>query len=158
MENYLLWFCQNVKESCWLPIYSESDEDNILEENIGMGTNNFKIGNHVLIVNKPFKGYYAVITAQSYGDKWEINYYEKRQNCYILKENDFDSREKKDVKKVYAEIDNLLRVNFKISYCIKAYVFSFILTYILVYFTCDCNFLERKNIFQKCLRIHFFDE
>ena len=45
----------------------------------------------VKVVKGNFRGYYAVITEESYVDEIEINYFEKRQRSYVLKENDMDS-------------------------------------------------------------------
>ena len=57
------------------------------EEKIG----GFKIGDHVMIIKKPFKGYYAVITDHSYDDELEINYYEKRPTftCNLVTETHY---------------------------------------------------------------------
>ena len=41
-------------------------------------------GNFVKVVKGNFRGYYAVITGESYGNEIEINHFEKRQ-CYCVK-------------------------------------------------------------------------
>ena len=58
-----------------------------------MQTRDFvKVGN--------FRGYYAVITEESYVDEIKINYFEKRQHSYVLKENDMDSCTQTDLELV----------------------------------------------------------
>ena len=53
-------------------------------------------GNFVKVVKGNFRGYYAVITGESYGNEIEINYFEKCQCYYVLKENDMDSHTQTD--------------------------------------------------------------
>ena len=53
-------------------------------------------GNFVKVVKGNFRGYYAVITGESYGNEIEINNFEKRQCYYVLKENDMDSHTQTD--------------------------------------------------------------
>ena len=49
-------------------------------------------GDFVKVVKGNFRGYYAVImTEESYGNEIKINYFEKCQHYYVLKENDMDS-------------------------------------------------------------------
>ena len=48
-------------------------------------------GDFVKVVKGNFRGYYAAITGESYGNEIEINYFEKYQHYYVLKENDMDS-------------------------------------------------------------------
>ena len=48
-------------------------------------------GDFVKVVKGNFRGYYRAITGESYGNEIEINYFEKRQHYYVLKENDMDS-------------------------------------------------------------------
>ena len=54
----------------------------------------------VKVVKGNLRGYYAVITEESYGDKIEIKYFEKRQGYYVLKENDVDLRTQTDLELV----------------------------------------------------------
>ena len=60
----------------------------------------------MVIVKEPYKGYYETIIDKSYGDEWEIQYYEKRFKWYMLKDNDYDSRVEEDMCKVCASLDN----------------------------------------------------
>ena len=57
------------------------------------------LGN-VKVVKRNLRGYYAVITEESYGGKIEIKYFEKRQGYYVLKENDVDLRTQTDLELV----------------------------------------------------------
>ena len=57
-------------------------------------------GDFVKVVNGSFVGYYAVITGESYGDEIEINYFEKRERHFVLKENDMDSHQSPDLELV----------------------------------------------------------
>ena len=57
-------------------------------------------GDFVKVVKGNLRGYYAVITEESYGDKIEIKYFEKRQGYYVLKENDVDLRTQTDLELV----------------------------------------------------------
>ena len=36
--------------------------------------------------------HYAVVTGKGYGDEIEINYFQKRENNFVIKENDYDSQ------------------------------------------------------------------
>ena len=63
-------------------------------------------GDFIKIVKGNFRGYYAVITEESYGDKIKINYFEKRQHYYVLKENDMDSLAQTDLELVEGVLIN----------------------------------------------------
>ena len=63
-------------------------------------------GDFVKVVKGNFRGYYAVITEESYGDKIEINYFEKRQPFYVLKENNMDSLAQTDLELVEGVLIN----------------------------------------------------
>ena len=78
----------------------------------------FNIGDHVVIVKEPYKGYYATIIDKSYGDEWEIQYYEKRFKWYVLKDNDHDSRGEEDMCKVCASLDNRNHATFSKIKCV----------------------------------------
>ena len=60
----------------------------------------------VKVVKGNFRGYYAVITEESYVDEIEINYFEKRQRSYVLKENDMDSCTQTDLELVEGVLIN----------------------------------------------------
>ena len=53
----------------------------------------FQLGDYVKVIVGSFKGYYAVVTGSSYGDELEMNYFEKKEKWWTLKENEWDSRE-----------------------------------------------------------------
>ena len=59
-----------------------------------------KIGDYVMVKKGRFVGYYASVIGESYGDELEIQYFERCQGKYTLKEHDLDSREAGDLKKV----------------------------------------------------------
>ena len=63
-------------------------------------------GDFVKVVKGNFGGYYAVITEESYGDEIEINYFEKRQCYYVLKENNLDSCTQTDLELVKGVLIN----------------------------------------------------
>ena len=60
----------------------------------------FQPSEYVKVTGGSFKGYYAVVTESSYGDELEINYFEKKEKWWTLKENDLDSTEINDLQKV----------------------------------------------------------
>ena len=75
-----------------------------------------KIGDYVQVIRGTFKGYYASVTAESYGDELEINYFHKTSTqgkFYVIKDNDFDSVERDDLIKVNAGIDTRGRFTFE---------------------------------------------
>ena len=49
------------------------------------------MGDYVMVIHEPFRGYFAVVTDNSYGDKSEIQYFQNKEKWWILIENDFDS-------------------------------------------------------------------
>ena len=49
------------------------------------------------IVNGLFSGFYATVTNKSFGDEWEINYFQKPYEKWNLKHGDLDSRDAEDV-------------------------------------------------------------
>ena len=71
-----------------------------------MKKHQMQTGDFVKIVKGNFRGYYAVITEESYGDKIEINYFEKRQHFYVLKENNMDSLAQTDLELVEGVLIN----------------------------------------------------
>merc|ERR1739848_64468 len=52
----------------------------------------FKEGEYVKIVSGAFTGYYGVISDEKVADKYVIQYFEKKTNWWVSKDNDFDSR------------------------------------------------------------------
>ena len=59
------------------------------------------------VISEPYKGFYVINIGSSYG----CSILERKQGLpygiyWVLKENDFDSREKCDLKKVVPHIDN----------------------------------------------------
>ena len=57
-------------------------------------------GDYVVVIKGMFKGYYATVLGEGYGDEIEINYFEKKKKWWTLKENDIDCRERDELKKV----------------------------------------------------------
>ena len=47
-----------------------------------------EVNDCVKIINKPYKGFYAIVTCESYDSKWEIQYFKKTFDKYVLKEGD----------------------------------------------------------------------
>ena len=65
----------------------------------------------VKVISGLFQGYYAMVLGSSYGDENEIQYFTEKKTIFgakywFLKENDLDSREKCELKKVVAALDN----------------------------------------------------
>ena len=75
-----------------------------------------KPGDCVKIVNGLFAGYYAIVLDSSYGDEWEINYFEKRYGDWVIKEGDIDSRPSKDLKKIESQIYGRSRCRYKYTF------------------------------------------
>ena len=70
-------------------------------------------GSYVQVVSGPFKGFYASVVCNSYGDEWEINFFEKKFGSWVLKEGDIDSREESDLELVMAKVDKRGRFTFE---------------------------------------------
>ena len=73
-----------------------------------------RFGNCVQIVIEPFKEDYAIVLGESYGDEYEIQYFEKNFENWVLNPMDKDSRTVDELKKVKATVDNDLRYTFNI--------------------------------------------
>ena len=56
------------------------------------------------VTNGPFKGYYAIITSNSYGGEVEIQYFQKQSRWWILKENDLDSMDPSDLEVIEKKV------------------------------------------------------
>ena len=50
-----------------------------------------KVGDCVTVTSVTFKGYYALVTGNSYGGEAEIQYFEKQSKWWILRDNDPNS-------------------------------------------------------------------
>ena len=37
------------------------------------------VGDYVMVIHEPFRGYFAVVTDKSYGDEFEIQYFQKKR-------------------------------------------------------------------------------
>ena len=68
------------------------------------------------VTNEVYKGFHAhaIVTGSSYEDELELQYFERKQGLsygvyWVLKENDFDSRDKCDLKKVVPRIDHMFQ-------------------------------------------------
>ena len=59
--------------------------------------NEIKPGCYVKLINGSFSGFYATVTNKSYGDEWEINYFQKQYGKWTLKDGDLDSRDAEDM-------------------------------------------------------------
>ena len=82
-----------------------SEKHSVLQQKI-MKKHQMQTGDFVKVVKGNFRGYYAVITEESYGDKIEINYFEKHQPFYVLKENNMDSLAQTDLELVEGVLIN----------------------------------------------------
>ena len=63
------------------------------------------VGDYIMVIHEPFRGYFAILTDKSYGDEFEIQYFQKKEKWWILKENDFDSCLENELKPVKGRID-----------------------------------------------------
>ena len=73
-----------------------------------------RFGDCVQIVKETFKDDYAIVLGESYGDEYEIQYFEKNFEKWVLNPKDKDSRTVDELKKVKATVDNDLRYTFNI--------------------------------------------
>ena len=64
-----------------------------------------------MVIHEPFRGYepsrgyFSVVTDKSYGDEFEIQYFQQKKKWWILKENHFDSRLANELNPVKRRID-----------------------------------------------------
>lgn len=87
--------------------YEEIRSESEVEED------DFNAGDCVKVVEEPFKGHYAIVQGKSYGDEWEIVYFErKNKGYYVIKENDLDSRSPSELMKVKETFDEKERYYF----------------------------------------------
>ena len=56
----------------------DSKDDKELESHVDAGTKEVEIDDYVTVTRGPFKGYYALVTVNSYGGEVEIQYFEKQ--------------------------------------------------------------------------------
>ena len=87
---------------------SESDESDMETEEV----ENLHMGDYVKIVSGLFKGYYATVLGESYGEEKEIQYFEEKFGKWILKDGDIDSRPPEEMMKVTAVVDGRSRYTF----------------------------------------------
>ena len=71
-----------------------------------------QMGDYVKIVSGLFEGLYATVLDKSYGDEFEIQYFEEKFGKWILKEGDIDSRPSNEMIKVTAVVDGRSRYTF----------------------------------------------
>ena len=74
-------------------------------------SSNIAVGDFVKIFSGLLQGCYTVVLGWSYGDENEIQYFTEKKtisgaNYWVLKENNLDSREKCERKKVVAALDD----------------------------------------------------
>ena len=96
--------------------FLQKDEPNIVnKQHINMTekskmSKNIVVGDYVKIISGLFQGYYAVVLGSNYGDENEIQHFTEktisRAKYWVLKENDLDSREKSELRRVVATQDN----------------------------------------------------
>ena len=63
------------------------------------------VGDYVMVIHELFRDYFAILTDKNYGDEFEIQYSQKKEKWWILKENDFDSHLEIELKPVKGRID-----------------------------------------------------
>ena len=81
---------------------SDEESDNGAEEEGGDEQQGERIstGESVRVVSGAFLGYFAMVVGESYGEELEIQYFEKKEKWWVLKEYDFDSRPQTDLRRV----------------------------------------------------------
>ena len=62
-------------------------------------------GDYIMVIHELFRGYFAILTDKNYGDEFEIQYFQKKEKWWILKENYFDSHLEIELKLVKGRID-----------------------------------------------------
>ena len=70
-----------------------------------------EVNNCVKII-KACKGFCTIVTCKSYGNEWEIQYFKKTFDKYVLKEGDIDSSEPEDLLRVKSTVDGRGRYAF----------------------------------------------
>ena len=58
------------------------------EQTTSMTVSNIKVGDFIKMIEGDYYGYHAVVSGKSYGDEIEINYFQKREKNFVIKEND----------------------------------------------------------------------
>ena len=74
-------------------------------------SNDIVTGDCVKIISRLLQGYYAMVLGSNYGDENEIQYFTEKKTIsgakyWVLKENDLNSKEKCELKKVVAALVN----------------------------------------------------
>ena len=81
-------------------IDSNDDESEVEEHTTPIISVELKRGDCVKIVKGHYLGYFALVIGEGYGGETEINYFKGKKKWWVLKENDFDSRERGDLEKI----------------------------------------------------------
>ena len=96
----------------------QKDEPNIIVNKQNINTteksevsNNIVVGDCVKLISGLFQHYYAMVIGSSYDHENDIQYFTQTKTIsgakyWVLKENDHDSREKCQLKKVVTTLDN----------------------------------------------------
>ena len=72
-----------------------------------------KQGDYVKIVHGNCLHMFAVVTEETVGNKFVIQYFQKKENWWVLHPNDYDAREAKDLKEVETTFDRREHAFFK---------------------------------------------
>ena len=83
-----------------LPSEEESEDDAEEEGEDEQQGEIISTGECVWVVSGAFLGYYAMVVGESYGEELEIQYFEKKEKWWVLKEFDFDSRPQTNLRRV----------------------------------------------------------
>ena len=97
--------------------YFQNDEPNINDTKQHISTteksevsHNIVVGDCAKIISGLFQGYYGVFLGSSYGYENDTKYFTEKTisgaKYWVLKENNLDSREKPELNKVVAVLDN----------------------------------------------------
>ena len=87
-----------------------SDTDNVTDDELTSDNeerdssddhqDDLKQGGCVKVIKGNYRGYFALVTGDGYGGEIEINCFKGKIKWWVLKENDLDSRDRGDLKKV----------------------------------------------------------
>ena len=84
------WF-KTLKKYNKITIQSDNDDEddeNVNDDDDESNNVEIQVGDYVMVIHEPFRGYFAVVTDKSYGDEFEIQYFQKKREMSwsLLKE------------------------------------------------------------------------
>ena len=86
--------------------FDEPSQSEAREKDTTRDTTVFKMGDYVQVISGNYKGCYATVLGEGYGDEIELNYFEKKRKWWDLKRNAKDSREVEELKHAQYIVDD----------------------------------------------------